>query len=134
MNELAQPVGRRVLVVDDDDGCRGMLASVLEAEGYLVTTAANGLDAIRAIDLMVEPPDAIVLDLMMPIMNGWEFIAALQERPVVKAIPILVTSASHDPRLDGIEAGFLRKPVELDEFLSRVAASVADRERESMTG
>src|SRR5688572_3709889 len=59
----------RVLVVDDDDICREVLASVLEVEGYVVTTASNGLDAIKAIDLMPEPPDAIVLDLMMPVMN-----------------------------------------------------------------
>jgi CheY-like chemotaxis protein len=123
-----------VLVVDDDEGCRDVLASVLEVEGYLVTTAANGLDAIRAIDLMPEPPDAIVLDLMMPIMNGWEFLEALETRPGVKPTPILVTSASHDPRVEGLDVRFLRKPVDLEEFLSHVAASVADRERESITG
>lgn len=122
------------MVVDDDDCCRDILASALRMEGYVVITAANGLDAITTIDRMARPPDAIVVDLMMPVMTGWELIQALESRPLVEATSIIVTSASHDPRLDGIDACFLRKPVHLEELLERVAASVAARHASSRAG
>jgi CheY-like chemotaxis protein len=115
----------RVLVVDDDPDCRSALESLLVCEGYEVTSAANGLEAMAVLGVMGEPPDAMVLDLMMPVMNGWEVLEALKARANLRILPIVVTSASHDPRKDGWDVKFLRKPVDVDALLHALETCVA---------
>jgi CheY-like chemotaxis protein len=85
---------RRVLVVDDDPGIRRMVSLVLAGEGYDVRTAEDGR---QALDLLASwHPAVILLDLMMPVMDGWTFLVAQQADPVLAPIPVIVMSASGD--------------------------------------
>jgi two-component system chemotaxis response regulator CheY len=108
-----------VLVVDDEKAIRELIADALDFEGYAVLTAANGADALAK--LPKTRPDVIVLDLMMPIMDGWTFLTRLRSEPAHAGIPVLVISASHDlassaPRL-GARA-CVAKPFDLDVLLA----------------
>ena len=85
---------RGVLVVDDDPSIQGLLAEALADEGYAVRTAADGR---RALDVLGGwRPDLILLDLMMPEMDGWTFRAEQRSRDDVAAIPVMVLSATRD--------------------------------------
>lgn len=110
-----------VLVVDDDPDVREALSSILEDEGYRVASAGNGreaLDWLRA----GRAPCIIILDLMMPIMNGWEFLQAIRsEGGHLASLPVCVVSAYADRAPTDIVA-VLRKPLEIDALLSVVAA------------
>ena len=101
-----------ILVVDDDRDVRDIISAVLETEGYDVRCAENGAQALA---IMHGPkPRAIVLDLMMPVMSGWELLEAVQMDEDLAPIPVLVVSAVRAP------AGFahLSKPVSLDELVT----------------
>jgi CheY-like chemotaxis protein len=82
----------RILVVDDDDPIRQLLVDVLTSEGYLVSEAVHGREALDA--LARAQPDGIVLDLMMPVMDGRAFVRECFLRSLGRPIPILLTSAS----------------------------------------
>jgi CheY-like chemotaxis protein len=105
-----------VLVVDDDSAIRETIFEVLSEEGYDVECAANGRDALRLLDTR-EPPRLVLLDLMMPVMSGWEVLEAMHEDERLARIPVVVVSAMTAP---GVE-GHLQKPVDLDRLLSTVA-------------
>ena len=84
-----------VLVLEDNEENRSFLRMLFEAEGYEVATAANGAEALRWLNEH-PAPSVIVLDLNMPIMNGWEFCAAVQGREHLALIPMVVLSAEAD--------------------------------------
>jgi CheY-like chemotaxis protein len=110
----------RILIVDDDDDIRESLRTVLELEGYEVQEAANGRAAQELLeDVSGVRPSMILLDLMMPVMNGLEFHAWLKETPGVSDIPVVIFSAAgaNIARPEGVQA-FLRKPLELTELLT----------------
>jgi CheY-like chemotaxis protein len=114
---------REVMVVDDDDDVRESIAETLETVGYVVVRAADGLDALGHLRLC-GLPELIVLDLMMPRVNGWELCDIVRGDPALAAIPILViTAAEHFDReavrIEGIR-GSLAKPIDPDELLHRV--------------
>jgi CheY-like chemotaxis protein len=106
---------KRVLVVEDDEDIRVSLELALEDAGWQVRTAANGRDALRAA-LEGPPPDAIVLDLMMPVMHGWELVAALRAHPSLQHVPLVVTSAVNDDERVSADV-VLRKPYRLETLL-----------------
>ena len=109
-------------MVEDDRDLRQIVSDILEAEGYEVRGAGNGKDAMALLrSAMPERlPDLIVLDLMLPKMNGWDFRAALQEDEGLAGIPLLVVSGI-GPDLVSIAAdGHLHKPLDLDSFLGTV--------------
>ena len=107
-----------MLVVDDDEDLRDSVAYVLRDEGYEVQTAANGKEALALLDTM-PPPSVVLLDLMMPVMNGWRTLEAIRERG--HAPPVVVVSASVPPSPDGATA-YLRKPLDVDTLLAQVNA------------
>jgi CheY-like chemotaxis protein len=114
----------RVLLVDDDGDLRRSLGEALEEAGYAVTASANGYDALVA--LQQQPrPDVILLDLLMPVMNGWQFCQAKKADPATAPIPVIAMSAavSSDPRSPYfIEVDdFIAKPLELSELLIKLA-------------
>jgi CheY-like chemotaxis protein len=84
--------GRLVLVVEDDEDVRETVAGILEDEGYRVGRAANGLEALAYLRDAAPLPGVILLDLMMPVMNGWEFRAAQQAERRLAAVPVVVLS------------------------------------------
>jgi CheY-like chemotaxis protein len=117
---------RRILVVDDDSVIRGYIAETLGDEGYEAATAPNGAVALRLIERdRAEgrlPPDLILLDMRMPVMDGWTFARAYREMPGPHA-PIVVITAAHDAldRANEVGAfGVLPKPFDLDELLDEV--------------
>lgn len=113
----------RILVVDDDKNTRLLLRAVLEAENYTVITAENGEDALAVMDR--EHVDLVVLDIMMPKMDGYEFTKAL--RSVNNDLPILMVSAKQLPedKHKGFIVGtddYMTKPIDEEEMLLRIKA------------
>ncbi len=112
-----------MLVVDDDRDIREVVTDALEAEGYRVVTAGDGREAIALLRAVGAAPSLILLDLMMPGMDGAQFRAEQRRDPTLDAIPVVVLSA--DSGLDakakslGV-AGHLKKPVALDALLDAV--------------
>ena len=116
------PVRGAVLVVDDDRHIREMLAGALGDDGYAVRTAANGAEALDLVERAV--PSVVLLDLWMPVLDGWGFARALEERGV--AVPLaLMTAATYGRRAaEDMGAAYLAKPFELDDMLDPVGRLV----------
>jgi len=113
-----------VLVVDDDEDLRECLATALRSRGFDVRTAANGLEALDELRHADELPFAILLDLEMPVMSGWELLTELACDAVLADIPVVILSGAAD-RFSGMAAAVLRKPASVSEVaraLSRQAA------------
>jgi CheY-like chemotaxis protein len=113
----------RVLVVDDDTLLRAVVTITLEDAGYRVNTACNGAEALRVAE--EHEPDAIILDAMMPVMDGWEFLARWRTRPAERRAPVLVISAAREKQaaLDRGATAYLSKPFDL-ETLEMTLASI----------
>jgi DNA-binding response OmpR family regulator len=133
------PTGRRILVVEDEAPMRGALRDCLAAEGYRVLTAENGETGLAA--ALAEKPDLILLDVMMPRLDG--FALCRQLRAASNAVPTLMLTAKGriEDRVTGLDAGaddYLVKPFSTDELLARVRAllrrtSRSSRHRTSLT-
>ena len=118
-----------VLVVDDDVDSRALLALALSESGYTVDTAANGLDALRA--ARRRRPRVILLDLAMPVMDGFTFRNEQLQDDALKAIPVICVSGRHDalPAARKMRiAGCIPKPFDLDLVISSVRKIVGARE------
>jgi excisionase family DNA binding protein len=108
-----------VLIVDDDDGLREFLRSNLEIEGYVVREAASAEDGLAVLE--DEPPDLILLDVMMPGMNGWEMLQRVQEKHGVGAIPVIMFSGKVEAGAEAEERGaqaFIGKPFDPEQLLA----------------
>ena len=104
-----------MLVVDDDEDIRESLRMILEMEGYDVKTAPNGAVAVE--EISHERPCFVVLDLMMPVMDGWEVAGWMREHEPAASVPVCVVTAT--PELAPSDtACVLRKPVNLNRLLS----------------
>jgi len=115
-----------VLVVEDDASIRDVITDVLEDKGFRVMTAANGSDALEQLDKA--RPDAMVLDLLMPVMHGWAFMEAYIERTEGAAIPIVVLSVNPALPRSYARLGVRRvvsKPFDVDELLQAVEEACA---------
>jgi CheY-like chemotaxis protein len=109
-----------VFIVEDDADTRDMLGRFLELEGYHVETAENGREALDRLERGAHAC-VIVLDLMMPVMDGWQFRREQVRRASLAGIPVIVVSAAGRERVDKVEANaHLSKPVDLDELLAIV--------------
>lgn len=118
----------RVLIVEDEDDVAELVADVLEWEGYS-TRRAQGSDALEAVRSFA--PDVILLDLMMPVMNGFEVMAHLRHSEEYHAIPVVVMTAMHDAPARAREMGadaYLSKPFDITDLLLAVQ-SLAPRSR-----
>jgi CheY-like chemotaxis protein len=119
-----------VLVVDDDAELRRLTESLLIAHGYHVVLAADGRDAIQR--LVAQCPDLIVLDLNMPVMNGWDFRAEQRYRTdaIRAAAPVLVMSGEDDAATQAEKlgaVGVVRKPFDPDDLLEAVSAAIGSQ-------
>ena len=113
---------KKILIVDDDEAILTALSSYLEMEGYQVKTAMNGQAAIQELLRDGTVYDLILLDLHMPIMNGWQFAHNLRTSgsPQQKKIPIVINSATDsisESELTPVFNGFIRKPFNLEQLL-----------------
>jgi len=131
-SEIPEAKQRRVLVVEDEAMLRRTLADTLTDEGFAVRQAADGREALELLESW--RPHVILLDLLMPIMDGRAFLGELRQRDGVSDILVVVISATPDKRdVDGA-AEFVSKPFELDDVVDlvhRLAATVATSSSES---
>ena len=122
---LARASGHTVLVVDDEPDIRELLTELLTMEGFDVLTAENGADALRV--LAGRTADAIVLDLMMPVMDGRGFRAEQRKDPRISSIPVIVVSAADLPPHERDAPDVMRKPIELRRLVERLRVLCASR-------
>src|SRR3954447_15589452 len=111
-----------VLVVDDDPAIRGLVADALRGEGYSVDLAAHGREALEA--MRARRPATVVLDLMMPIMDGFTFMEACHSEQLCDNVPIVVISAAHDAlqRIREVPIhACIAKPFDMDELIRTVS-------------
>lgn len=121
----------RVLVVEDEKDVRDCLETVFKDEGYEVSFAENGREALKLL-YTENLPDIILLDLRMPVMNGWEFRAIQKDDPKLSLIPIVAISADKSAQAAAISAqAHLRKPVEGKELVATVARVLAEKRRQA---
>jgi CheY-like chemotaxis protein len=109
-----------VFVVEDDVDTRDMMGRFLELEGFTVEVAANGKQALDRLNSGMHPC-VILLDLMMPVMDGWQFRSQQVRDEALADIPVIIVSAAGKDRIAGIEANaYLSKPVDLEQLLAEV--------------
>jgi CheY-like chemotaxis protein len=82
-----------IVVVDDDDDVREAVREILHGEGYQTVGASNGQEALELLQQTTPPPDLILLDLMMPVMDGWDFLSGIDAHPRLRAVPVALMSA-----------------------------------------
>ena len=118
-NAKETPNYKSILVVEDNKEIQDSLKMALEVEGYNVFTADNGKEAIERLRKM-PTPCVILLDLMMPVMNGWEFVEAISKDIMLSTIPIVVVSAFGDKNGTPKTSDYIQKPIDLDALLDTV--------------
>ena len=133
------PIRPMILVVDDQIDLRDAIAVLLETEGYDVVDAANGREALKYLQASQRNVAAIVLDLAMPVMDGWQFLAERRKDPMLRGIPTIVVTGVSDAKRRHRELGDITvfsKPFHFDELIrelrrvleegTRPKAAVAD--------
>ena len=125
---LAEPARPLVLVVDDDDAIREAMRDLLDDAGFETLGARHGLEALKVLAALATAPAFILLDLMMPVMDGWAFCDTRRKSRTFNEVPVIALSAAEISELNrpvGIDA-FLAKPIDVDKF-ARLAARLAGR-------
>lgn len=107
-----------LLLVEDEEDLREMMREALEGKGYTVVTAADGAEALNAAS-RIESLCLVLLDLLMPGMNGWDFFDAFKARPEFASVPVVVHSSAPSRAPAGV-ARVLQKPLKLERLLSVV--------------
>jgi len=131
---MSQDVSHKVLVVDDNDDIREMLAVLLDMQGYKVVVAADGEEAVAVASR--EEPDVILMDVMMPRLDGLEAARRINQNPKLRNVPIIGLSAFSDPLTENGQSNtfswraYLRKPIDVDE-LERLLIKTLREEGES---
>ena len=115
---------RRLLIVDDQEDIAALLGALLSERGYEVAIARHGREALALAAQF--GPDAVMLDVMMPEMDGWKVLAALRRRSGTAPLPVIMMSAAVDPRHPGLArergAAYLEKPFRLAQAVSALDA------------
>ena len=119
---------RSILLVEDDEFIRQEISEALEDEGYRVSTAAHGKEAL-AILADGTRPTVVLLDLMMPVMNGWEFLKAFKKDDKFSGIPVVILSAFADRAtiIGGDAISVLRKPINLNALFNVLDEHCAEK-------
>ncbi len=108
-----------VLIVDDDATILSLLESLFEMEGFCVRTSSDGAEALEQVKR--EVPSVILLDLRMPVMDGWEFLERLRRTPQGSTVPVLLMSAYQKPdraKWAHLAQGFIQKPFDVDQLVT----------------
>ncbi len=121
---------RRILLVEDDTELRAALSDALAGSGHEVRAVADGRAALRA--MREDRPDIVVLDLMMPVIDGWQFRVEQRREPALADVPVVAMSASNSPAAAAIDAdAYLRKPVPAATLLRAIDDVILDRQRKA---
>jgi two-component system response regulator MprA len=123
------PVRETILVVEDDVDCREAVVAALECDGYHVLAASNGYEALILARGDVRPA-MILLDLMLPVMDGWQFLSLQQSERDICGIPVVLFSGERELGRRAQElrvAGWLRKPVDLQQLLATVERAITGK-------
>jgi CheY-like chemotaxis protein len=118
---------KNILIVEDEDDIRESLQEVLGSEGYNVNVASNGKEALEMLN-SIPTPDLILLDLLMPEMNGMEFREKQMQMEKFSNIPVVVMSADNyaKQKAKKMHAGFLKKPFELSDLFMKINEGKGD--------
>ena len=116
---------KNVLIIDDDPAVLQSVRDVLEIEGYQVFSAKDGKDAIEQLDIITPEPCAILLDLMMPVMSGWEFLDFQRASSKFRKIPVIVCSAYLESARAIKPSAVVEKPVRLEPLLGAIRSFCA---------
>ena len=119
----AQVASQCILVIEDDMSVRTLLEKSLTARGYDVRLASDGLEGLTNLETL--RPDLIIVDIMMPRLDGMTFVKAVKGNDQTKPIPVIFVTAKNDPKtmIEGINVGarfYITKPFQLEELLSKV--------------
>jgi two-component system response regulator MprA len=106
----------QILLVEDEHDHREMLRDLLEYEGFCVEVATNGREGLDRLAALMSPPKLILLDLLMPGMNGWAFLEALQERGTIHEAPVIIITAMTGQSVP-LAAEILKKPIDLPKLI-----------------
>ena len=112
-----------MLIVDDSIDIQLLLKGLLESEGYLVSTANNGQEALNLLSVLATLPQLILLDLMMPVMDGLTFLENVKKKSLYSDINIILMSADNkllNKRSDLNKYEFIKKPYEIDQLLESI--------------
>src|SRR5690242_12916309 len=119
---------RRLLLVEDDGELRSSLAELLRSDGYDVVGAANGSEALEYLKQAATVPDLILLDLMMPVKDGWQFRIEQKRDPSISSIPVVALSADDTPKAAAIDAAaYLKKPFQYSALLDAIRRIIENR-------
>ena len=110
----------QILIIDDDNDIREAVHEVLETEGYAVSSFSNGKLALEFL-VKSEVPKLILLDYMMPVMNGSEVLTSLKQDPRLATIPVFIMSAARERRGTEAANGYVSKPIELEDLLKLIS-------------
>jgi DNA-binding response OmpR family regulator len=135
MDGPAHPPGRRILVVDDEEDTLALTEAILRARGYRVQTAGSGA---RAIALLDDPPDAVLLDVMMPVMSGLDVLAHMRATPRLGRVPVILLTARQSDRdvVEGYQQGadyYITKPCTAQQIEYGLRMILPERGRSSET-
>lgn len=125
-----------ILVVDDQIDLRDAIAVLLEVEGYDVVDAANGREALKYVQKNAGHVAAIVLDLAMPVMDGWQFLAERRKDPALSEIPTIVVTGVSDPKRRQRDLGdvpVFSKPFHFDELMGELRRALDEGKRSKTT-
>lgn len=120
---VEQKMSAHILVVEDDRDIRESVVEVLEEEGHVVTSAGDGREALELLQRASPAPDLILLDLMMPVMSGYQFREEQLKLPAFAAIPVLIVTADVNARAKVASlkaAGFVQKPLKIQPLLDLI--------------
>jgi DNA-binding response OmpR family regulator len=122
--------GLHILVIEDEPAVQTLLRKQLTANGYQVTVAADGLDGLMKLETI--RPDLVISDVMMPNLDGIEFVRAIKQHQETQRIPVIFLTAKSDPRsmIEGINVGarfYVTKPFQIDDLLSKVKRALGGK-------
>ncbi len=114
---------RHILIIEDDPSVRTLLEKSLKAKGFRVTLSKDGVEGLTNLDR--EAPDLIIVDIMMPRLDGMTFVKAIKKNNNTTQIPVIFLTAKNDPRsmIDGINVGakfYVTKPFQFDELFTKI--------------
>lgn len=122
--------GRRILVLEDEPAVQTLILKQLQAHGFEVIVAGDGLDGLMKLEQ--GRPDLIICDVMMPNLDGIEFVKAIKSHDSTQRIPVIFLTAKTDPRsmIDGINVGarfYVTKPFQLDDLLNKIQRALGSK-------